>query len=213
MKATIMIMAVILLAPDTVHSRSAILDASGLMTGGVKEEFILSEVDQPPTIVRKVDPIYPSAAKRDKVQGSVTIRFVVTKEGKVIDPSVIKSMPEGVFDEVMLDTIVKWKFNPAVKDGKAVGCVIVAPFEFRSSTDTTPANKYFREKLSEFGDLDSFLAWIGKQPGIHNVHVNKRLFLTTDPPQVAITFSQNGVKHKLLVAIEVEQKLKLAKPR
>lgn len=182
----------------------------GLSTGDVLK---LSEVDRPPQAIKKVDPIYPPEAEKNRIQGTVTLSFVVTKEGKVRTPSVMLSEPKGVFDEAMLKAIAEWRFEPAIKNEKAVDVVIVAPFGFELAADTLPANEYFQEKLSEFDDLDSFLAWLRKQPGIHNVYVNKQIFLTTYPPQVAITFSQNDVRLRLLVAIEAEQKLKLAKPK
>jgi hypothetical protein len=80
------------------------------------------------------------------------------------------------------------------------------------STDTPPTEKEIHEKLSDSDDLDGFLTWLEAQPGIQDVNVDRQLFFTTAPPQVAVTFSQNGVRRKLLVAIQPESKLKLARP-
>lgn len=91
----------------------------------------LSEVDQPPRIIRKVDPVYPFAAKRGNVQGDVTLRFIITRDGKVTDASIVKSSPAGVFDSSALKAIEKWQFEPATKDGKTVDVIIIAPLKFQ----------------------------------------------------------------------------------
>lgn len=92
--------------------------------------FKLSEVDQPPRIIRKLAPLYPFSAKRKSIQGKVTLRFIVTKQGKVIEPSVVKADPEGIFENSAIKAILRWRFKPAIKDGRAVDVVIIAPVKF-----------------------------------------------------------------------------------
>jgi len=48
----------------------------------------------------------------------------------VIDPVVVEGDPPGVFDRSALKAIVRWRFRPALKDGMAVGTVIVTPLKF-----------------------------------------------------------------------------------
>lgn len=92
--------------------------------------FELSEVDTPPQVLRSVSPQYPFLAKRNNIEGSVTLRFIVDSEGNVVEPEVSKSEPEGVFDEAALEAISKYKFKPAVKNGKNVDCIVNAPMKF-----------------------------------------------------------------------------------
>ena len=101
-----------------------------LSSSMLRTAFTLSEVDQPPRIIRKIDPLYPFAAKRKNIQGSVTLRFIVTKEGKVIEPSVVKGDPPDIFDNSALKAILRWRFKPAVKDGQSVDVIIIAPLKF-----------------------------------------------------------------------------------
>jgi len=96
----------------------------------LRTAFTLSEVDQPPRPIRQIDPLYPFAAKRKGIQGSVTMRFIVTKDGRVIDPTVVKAEPPGVFDNSALKAIVRWRFKPAMKDGQSVDVIIIAPLKF-----------------------------------------------------------------------------------
>ncbi|MEE8397869.1 MAG: energy transducer TonB [Desulfobacterales bacterium] len=92
--------------------------------------FELSEVDHPPRAIRKTEPRYPAAAKRKNIQGSVTLRFTVTKKGRVINPSVVKGHPPGVFDRSALKAISSWRFKPAIKGREPVDVVIVAALKF-----------------------------------------------------------------------------------
>ena len=92
--------------------------------------FELPDVDQPPRVIKRVDPAYPAEARKKGLEGVVTLKFIVTKEGKVIAPSILKSSPEGVFDEGTLTAIRKWRFKPAVKGGEPVDVIVIAPLHY-----------------------------------------------------------------------------------
>jgi len=101
-----------------------------LTTSLFQTAFTLAEVDQPPRILRSIEPLYPFAAKRKNIEGSVTLRFVVTKDGDVLEPEVVESEPPEVFDSSALKAIARFKFKPAVKDGRPVDCIVIAPLKF-----------------------------------------------------------------------------------
>lgn len=92
--------------------------------------FTLAEVDQPPRVIRKIDPLYPFAAKRKNIEGKVVLRFIVTKDGRVLEPSIVRAEPPGVFDNSALKAILRWRFRPAVKDGRDVDVIVIAPLRF-----------------------------------------------------------------------------------
>jgi len=37
----------------------------------------LSQVDEPPRVIRKIDPLYPFTAKRKNIEGGVMLGFIV----------------------------------------------------------------------------------------------------------------------------------------
>lgn len=76
----------------------------------------------------------------------------------------------------------------------------------------SPNISQVQEKIAEFDDVDSFASWLEAQPGIWDVNVNKKIFLTSLPPKVIVTYFQNAASHKLLLAVEPDHKLRLAKP-
>lgn len=92
--------------------------------------FNLNEVDQPPRLIRAVNPRYPFEAAQKGIEGRVTLRFVVDSTGQAQEPEVVKSEPEGVFDEAALAVVKKYKFRPAMKGGKPVDCIVKAPIKF-----------------------------------------------------------------------------------
>ncbi len=44
--------------------------------------------------------------------------------------SVLKSFPQGVFDDSLLTAILKWRFKPALRAGEPVNVIVIAPVMF-----------------------------------------------------------------------------------
>ncbi|WPL17101.1 Agglutinin receptor [Thiorhodovibrio winogradskyi] len=61
-------------------------------------------------------PSYPATAKRRRIEGTVTVRFTVTRQGLVRDPQVIAAHPSGVFEQAALEAIRRWRFRPQAAD-------------------------------------------------------------------------------------------------
>lgn len=75
-------------------------------------------------------PKYPADAAANKVTGKVVVIVDVAADGSVADARVEKSEPAGVFDQATLDAVKQWKFQPAIKDGKAVAGRVRVPVNF-----------------------------------------------------------------------------------
>ena len=71
----------------------------------------------PPKVVQKVDPVYPEAAKRDRIAGVVVLRALVGKTGNVEDVKVLKGLPSGL-TEAAVAAVRQWKFEPGRVNGK-----------------------------------------------------------------------------------------------
>ncbi len=72
------------------------------------------------TPIVRVPPEYPMRASENNVEGFVTLRFIVNETGSVEDPEVIRSEPPGVFDKAALRAVMRWKFQPLIRNGKPV---------------------------------------------------------------------------------------------
>ncbi|MDZ4754709.1 MAG: energy transducer TonB [Phycisphaerae bacterium] len=92
--------------------------------------FSLSEIDQKPRAIFQATATYPAALRSKKLEGVVTVIFVVDAVGKVQDPRVEKaSLP--AFEKPALDAVKKWKFEPAVKAGERVSCKMRVGIRFQ----------------------------------------------------------------------------------
>lgn len=75
-------------------------------------------------------PAYPEAAKEQRISGKVFLVVDVAADGSVAKAEVERSEPAGVFDEAALEAVEKWKFTPAMKDGKPVASRVRVPIAF-----------------------------------------------------------------------------------
>jgi TonB family protein len=63
----------------------------------------------------------------------------VAADGSVSNVIVERAEPAGVFDASALVAVRKWKFTPAMKNGKAVASRVRVPVEFRPDGDPDAA--------------------------------------------------------------------------
>lgn len=83
------------------------------------DAFSLAELDQKPRAVFQASPSYPAQMRGKKLEGVVTLIFVVDVGGKVENPRV-ESSTHPAFDAPALDAVKKWKFEPGVRAGERV---------------------------------------------------------------------------------------------
>lgn len=82
---------------------------------------VSTEYDQAPRFLKQVDPEYPEAALRARIEGSVVLEFTIGIDGKATDIKVTKEEPKGFgFGEAAIEAMKKWRFTPAKKGGKSV---------------------------------------------------------------------------------------------
>ena len=76
-------------------------------------------------------PLYPKLAVDQKLSGKVVLLVDVAADGKVTGIAVESSKPAGVFDAAVVEAAWKWKFKPALENGKAVAGRVRVPVDFR----------------------------------------------------------------------------------
>lgn len=86
--------------------------------------FSLRELDVKPKAIVNTKPDYPKYAKENRIEGGVTVSFIVDKEGNVLEPKIIKANPPNVFENAALAAVKNWRFTPAKKDGATVNAKI-----------------------------------------------------------------------------------------
>ncbi len=83
------------------------------------EGLEMSQVTVPPQRRRAEAPRYPVPLKQAHVTGTVKIHFLITREGKVKHPRILRS-PHPLFSHSTMEAVRKWEFSPATLDGKPV---------------------------------------------------------------------------------------------
>jgi TonB family protein len=75
-------------------------------------------------------PEYPAAARAAGHEGRVVLKVKVSAIGRVTRASVHRSSGHRSLDESALRTVMKWRFDPATRDGQPVTCEVAVPFCF-----------------------------------------------------------------------------------
>jgi periplasmic protein TonB len=95
---------------------------------GPPADFVPYEKE--PQIVKKVEPKYPELALRAGLEGKVTVKIWVDKEGKVKQVVVLKSDAE-IFNESAIEAAKQFVFTPAYMNNGPVAVWVAFPFRFR----------------------------------------------------------------------------------
>ena len=70
-------------------------------------------------LIRKVQPVYPTAAKTARVQGTVEIEAAISEEGVPVELRVISS-PGDDLSASALEAVRQWRYKPTQLNGNAV---------------------------------------------------------------------------------------------
>jgi protein TonB len=88
-------------------------------------------VDQRPSISRRVEPEYPSRARRMNIVGTAMVELVVDTAGLPKACAIRSAEPSGYFEEAALNAAQKMRFIPGKINGAPVNTLVLLPFVFR----------------------------------------------------------------------------------
>jgi len=74
--------------------------------------------NQEPDLVKRVEPVYPEAARRAGTAGIVQMRLAIDEEGKVSQVKIVKGHPQ--LDQAAIEAVRQWMYRPAILDGKPI---------------------------------------------------------------------------------------------
>ncbi len=98
--------------------------------GGGGDGMGSDEADSPPTPISKLPPTYPTALLSKGVGGRVMISCVVDASGQVVSSTIKQSSGHSELDKAALAAVARWKFKPAVKEGRSIKSTCSVPFNF-----------------------------------------------------------------------------------
>jgi TonB family protein len=118
----------------------AVLIFGGLCSPGSAEPtsspiYDYADVDVKPEPKKRLKMSFPASTRRDGANPSITVRFVVTKTGRVSDVVIVRfSHPELI--DIALDLYSKARFSPGTKNGEAVDTRMEMSHVFRPDSPT-----------------------------------------------------------------------------
>jgi TonB family protein len=106
------------------------LDQSEASIASLEMGNALSELRPVPT-AGNPKPVYPRMAIRRGIEGDVGLSVNVSSAGQVSKVSVSKPSGFAILDQAAIDSVKKWEFTPATRDGVPTAMVIDIPVQFR----------------------------------------------------------------------------------
>jgi TonB family protein len=83
-----------------------------------------------PRLIAQVKPRYTPEALDRRIQGSVWLELVVTREGRADEVRVARSLDPGGLDEEAITAVRQWQFEPGRLAGAPVDVVVTVVMDF-----------------------------------------------------------------------------------
>jgi protein TonB len=83
-----------------------------------------------PELMRKVEPDYPEAARKARIEGVVILEAVITAQGGVEDVRVVHSAGL-LLDSAAAEAVRRWRYRPGTLNGRAVRTLLTVNVSFR----------------------------------------------------------------------------------
>ena len=91
--------------------------------------YLSREVDTKAHVRKNPPPYSTKEAKRNSFHGKILLELILTADRKVTNITILKSLPYGL-NQKALEAAQQIKFDPAMKDGKAVSQWVEIEYEF-----------------------------------------------------------------------------------
>lgn len=155
------------------------------------------EVDKAPELISQLKLVYPQLAKLSSIQGTVFLKLLIDKKGKVekakieqVVKEIIDNTAKEIIDNAALEAVQDAKFSPALVDNKPVKVWVVLPIVFKLD----PNQELFSSKQ-------------GEDPGINDSIAVEKLpeMIEVETPIYPEEAKKNGVGGKVYVKVLVDK--------
>ncbi len=83
-----------------------------------------------PELLTRIDPQYPEAARKARIEGVVILDAVIAATGEVEEVRVIRSGGR-LLDEAAAEAVRRWNYRPATLNGRSVRVLLTVTVSFR----------------------------------------------------------------------------------
>jgi protein TonB len=92
----------------------------------------VDKLDRVPRAVTQTSPTYPDLMRREGVDGTVTVEFVVGTDGRVVQAEAVK-WSRREFVEPAVRAVWRWRFEPGTQNGRKVSFRMAVPIQFSAA--------------------------------------------------------------------------------
>lgn len=85
---------------------------------------------KPPRLIKKVEPVYPEEARKERVDGVVILEATTDIKGNVARVKVLRSK-DPLLNQASIDAIRQWKYEPMIIEGKPRGVIFTVTVRFK----------------------------------------------------------------------------------
>ncbi len=103
-------------------------DGSAGVGNGTGPVYLTGDMISPKLLV-KVEPAYPEVARLARLGGRVTVKAVIGLDGNVESAEIFAST-SPLFDRAALDAVTKWRYRPALMNGRPVRVYFTVMVDF-----------------------------------------------------------------------------------
>jgi TonB family protein len=114
-------------------AETAAAGAAGAVVPGALKS---GEKIKPPKLIREVEPVYPEAARKARVEGIVIVEATTDTYGRVAAVKVLRSIP--LLDQAAIDAVKQWVYEPMVIEGKPQPVSFTVTIRFQLDDKTKP---------------------------------------------------------------------------
>jgi len=149
----------------------------------------------PPTATEVVRPAYPLAAERDKLQGKVLVKVVISESGEVGAAEAISGNP--TLAEAAVYAAKQWKFKPYLKNGSPTKVAMNLPFAFIRLDNIKAASSFVTTSESLWRDIPRNLITVRISGEVAEKMVSH--LVEPDYPPIAKAARVQGIVRMLVV--------------
>lgn len=120
--------------PDGSGQPTGMLNADGPpgVVGAIDRDQILRPGGdvQAPVLLERVEPDYPEAARRARLEGTVFLEAIITAAGAVEDIRLLRPV-NPLLDQAAERAVARWRYRPATLNGRPVRVYLTVTVDFR----------------------------------------------------------------------------------
>ncbi len=102
----------------------------GAGSGPGERPLVIGGDVRPPSLLERIDPQYPEAARKAHIEGVVILQAIIGIDGRVEEIALVKSA-SPMLDDSAIRAVRGWRYRPATLSGRAVRVYLTVTADFR----------------------------------------------------------------------------------